>query len=224
MKGPSGSEVQARTGWIRSGPAVVKGNVKAIALGRAALPVGAQLCKKQVCAFWVWHDRRVSEHHDQAHDRRQLVAARIREARRSRGMGTLEFARALGVSRREINYLEVGRHQPGLRTLSKIVDLTGKSYEWLFGVEVEEGANVFSTAATLKIATEADSELVHPAAIRTLRLLGFSDAVTTTRDAVSLRHLVRHTTERSPTAGDEAAARNSTQTKTEVDTNEAPDS
>ena len=133
-------------------------------------------------------------------------------------MDTLEFARALGVSRREINYLEVGRHQPGLRTLSKIVDLTGKSYEWLSGVEVEEGANVSSAAAARKLATTADSELVHQAAIRTLRPLGSSDAVTTTRDAVTLRHLARHTTERSPTADDEAAARNSTQTKTEVDT------
>ena len=198
--------------------------MKAIALGRAALSDGAQLCKKQACAFWAWHDRRVSEHHDQTQDRRRLVAVRIREARRSRGMDTLEFARALGVSRREINYLEVGRHQPGLRTLSKIVDLTGKSYEWLSGVEVEEGRNVSSTASALKLAIEADSELVHPAAIRTLRALGSSDAVTTTRDAAILRHLARHTTERSPTADAEAAARNSTQTKTEVDTNEAPDS
>jgi len=181
------------------------------------------VCKKRACAFWVWHDRRVSEHHDQTQDRRRLVAARIREARRSRGMDTLEFARALGVSRREINYLEIGRHQPGLRTLSKIVDLTGKSYEWLSGVEVEEGRNVSSTAAARRHATTADSELVHPAAIRTPRL-GSSDAVTTTRDAVTLRHLARHTTERSPTADDEAAARNSTQTKTEVDTNEVPDS
>jgi transcriptional regulator with XRE-family HTH domain len=82
----------------------------------------------------------VSERHDQVQDRRQLVAARIREARQSVGLDTLEFARALGVSRREINYLEVGRHQPGLRTLSKIAQLSGKSYEWLSGVE--EGANV----------------------------------------------------------------------------------
>jgi len=182
------------------------------------------LCKKQACAFWAWHDRRVSENHDQAQDRRQLVAAHIREARRSLGMDTLEFARALGVSRREINYLEVGRHQPGLRTLSKIVQLTGKSYEWMSGVEVEEGANVSSTAAALKLATEADSELVHQVAIRTLRELGSWDAVTTRRDAVTSRHLARQTTDLSPAADDEAAALSSTQTKTEVDTHEAPDS
>jgi transcriptional regulator with XRE-family HTH domain len=172
----------------------------------------------------VWHDRRVSENHDQAQDRRQLVAARIREARRSLGMDTLEFARALGVSRREINYLEVGRHQPGLRTLSKLVHLTGKSYEWLSGVEAEEAANVSRPAAARKLATKADSELVHQTAIRTLRTLGSSDALTTPRDAVTLRHHARQTTERSPAADDEAAALNNTQTKTEVETHETPDS
>ena len=79
----------------------------------------------------------MSENHQ---DQRELVASRIRQARRTSGMGTLEFARALDVSRREINYLEVGRHQPRLRTLAAMARLTGRSVEWLMGEEAEEGA------------------------------------------------------------------------------------
>lgn len=92
----------------------------------------------------------MSENHQ---EQRQLVASRIKQARRTIGMDTLELARALGVSRREINYLEVGRHQPHLRTLAAMARLTGRSVEWLMGEEAEGGR---ACVAKLRLSSSAN--------------------------------------------------------------------
>lgn len=80
------------------------------------------------------YQRRVSQ--TQTHHR-QVVAERVKASRLALGMSCRQFAEALGVSKREVNYLEAGRHQPGLVTLAKLVEVTGRDLAYFAALEAK---------------------------------------------------------------------------------------
>ena len=67
---------------------------------------------------------------------------RLKRLREELGLGVVEFASSVGVTRQTINYYEHGERYPDVRILSKIVEVTGCSAGYLLGID---GA-MFATA------------------------------------------------------------------------------
>lgn len=70
-------------------------------------------------------------------DRSQgILPARVRLARISLGMSQEIFARALGCSRRTVAGWETGEHQPTVRLIPALAEVTGRPVEFFFQEEV----------------------------------------------------------------------------------------
>lgn len=67
-----------------------------------------------------------------------LIAARIRRARRSSEIATLDaLAEVVGTSRQHLIKLEKGMHRPGPELLTKIAEATGRQVEWFLDPDIE---------------------------------------------------------------------------------------
>lgn len=61
----------------------------------------------------------------------QLIASRIRRARRQRGLSLDRLGEEIGgVTRQHLIKLEKGQHRPRAAMLSRIAEATGKPVEW----------------------------------------------------------------------------------------------
>lgn len=67
-----------------------------------------------------------------------LVAARIRRARRTSGNPTLDqLASAVESSRQHLIKLEKGQHRPRAEMLTKIAEATGRSVGWFLDPDID---------------------------------------------------------------------------------------
>jgi transcriptional regulator with XRE-family HTH domain len=67
-----------------------------------------------------------------------LIAARIRRARRTSPVSTLDqLAAAIDSSRQHLIQLEKGLHRPRAETLTKIAEATGKPVEWFLDPDLD---------------------------------------------------------------------------------------
>lgn len=67
-----------------------------------------------------------------------LIAARIRRARRTSELATLDrLAEAVGSSRQHLIKLEHGKHRPRAPLLTRIAEATGKPVEWFLDPDLD---------------------------------------------------------------------------------------
>lgn len=60
----------------------------------------------------------------------QLIAGRIRKARRTADLSLDKLAESVGTSRQHLISLEKARHRPRVEMLSRIAEATGRHVEW----------------------------------------------------------------------------------------------
>lgn len=66
-----------------------------------------------------------------------LIAARIKRARKTRGLSHDRLGELCGMYRANLIKLEQGRHRPRLATLERISEATGRSVDWFLDPEVD---------------------------------------------------------------------------------------
>lgn len=59
------------------------------------------------------------------------LGARIRAARKARGLSVAELAEAVGLFRNHVYLLEQGRYAPSARSTPKLAEALGVTVEWL---------------------------------------------------------------------------------------------
>jgi len=66
-----------------------------------------------------------------------LIAARIRRARRTKPQTLDQLAQAVDSSRQHLIKLEKGQHRPRAEMLGKIAEATGRSVEWFLDPDLD---------------------------------------------------------------------------------------
>ncbi len=66
-----------------------------------------------------------------------LIAARIKRARKTKGLSHDQLGDLCGMYRQNLIKLEQGRHRPRLGTLVRISEATGRSVDWFLDPEVD---------------------------------------------------------------------------------------
>ena len=67
---------------------------------------------------------------------KQIFAERLKEARRKTGFTQIEVANETNIPRSTLANYELGRTEPDIETLGKLIDFYGINADWLFGTGI----------------------------------------------------------------------------------------
>ncbi len=90
---------------------------------------------------------------------RECFANRLRELRTQIGVNTVEFSKALGITRTAVAYYESGERMPDITTLSAISELTGCNVAYLLGSSDVKYKSPLSLVDALKLDANSDMNL-----------------------------------------------------------------
>ena len=87
-----------------------------------------------------------------------VFASRLREVRGSKSQA--EFAKLLGVKTAAYGHYETGRTQPSVDVIIRIVEVSGRSSDWLFGISKENNHKINRADQKLEALKKAITEIL----------------------------------------------------------------